>query len=261
MAFKLPFKLDFNLDKIFGKIKRKDMKKNILVDIGLYLRHLIIQHKTTAYTILAIIGVLIIATPIYLKNYYDKVNEANTYFEYGLGAYRKALSDPELSPEERANQMGESIKRFQYVINQFSNTPPAADALFYQGHAYYDLGDYNNALNKYQEYYDRYSKKYFADLALLNVGRCNEQLNNFQGAVQAYQKIIHEYPKGTAKAEALFQLGKIHELSNAINQAFQYYNQLINEHPQSPWAREARMRVLFIQSQVRPEAKPIPEGK
>lgn len=243
----MPFKI--NLNKLFEtKIRKKELKRNLLVEFGLWLRHYIIEHKPTAYTVLGILIMLLIAIPIYLRSYYKEVNEANKFFEYGLGAYRRALTAQDFTPEERAKLLQDSIKQFQFVINEFSRTPPAADALFYQGNAYYELGDYNNALKKYEEYAKKYSRKYFADLALINVGKCYEQLNNFQGALYAYQKVVEKYSKRAGAAEALFHLGKIYELSNNINQAFSYYNKLVSEYPYSPWAREARLRVLFIQT-------------
>ncbi len=249
-------KLDF-LDKLFAKrVSKKEIKKNILVDIGLWIRHYLVDHKPTFYSILLGIALVLIIIPFYIQGRNSKIDQANKFFEYGLGAYRRAFVEKDLSPEERANYVKDAIRNFQYVIDNFNGTPPAADALLYQGNAYYDMGDYNNALNKYKQYAEKYSGKYFADIAWINVGKCYEQLNNFQGAEQAYKKVIDDYADSAGAAEALFDLGKIYELSNNINEAFNYYNKLVSEHPYSPWARQAKLRILFIQATMVQKKKP-----
>jgi tetratricopeptide (TPR) repeat protein len=246
----------FNLERLFEKltstkISRKQIKRNILVEFGLMIRRYFITHKNTVYFVLAGFFCILIIIPIYLKSYDEKIDKANKDFEQGaLGVYRQAFADEKLSPEERANLLQYAINGCQYIIENYKDTPVAADALFYQANAYYELGDYNNALQKYQDYVKKYPKKYFSDLAQINIGKCYEQLNNFQAAVEAYQKVISKYPKRHTVPEALYNLGKIYELNNNLNEAFNFYNKLISEHPYSPWAREARLRVLYIQSQI-----------
>ena len=72
----MPFKI--NLNKLFEtKVRKKELKKNLLVEIGLQIRHYIVSHKPTVYAILGILGIILIATPIYLKSYYKKVDTAN----------------------------------------------------------------------------------------------------------------------------------------------------------------------------------------
>jgi|YNPMSStandDraft_1061717.scaffolds.fasta_scaffold36219_2 tetratricopeptide (TPR) repeat protein len=254
MAFQLKnlkfdFSKIFNFDKLFTtKIRKSDIKKNVLKDFALLLRHFVIEHKNAVIVALGIFLIILIAIPLYLNSYEKKVNEANKYFEAGLGAYRKAILEKELSNEERISLMQQSINTFQYVIDQYKNTPPAADALFYQANIYYDLNDFNNALKKYQEYFEKYKRSYFADYALLNIGKCYEQLNNFQGAINAYTELLKKYKKRNNVPSAMFNLAKIYELSNNFNEAFKYYNQLISQYPYSSWAYEAKLRVLFIQS-------------
>ncbi|MDD5066508.1 MAG: tetratricopeptide repeat protein [bacterium] len=248
------FNLDELIEKLFSKkLFKKEIKGNILLNLSLQLRHLIITYKNFVIFGGAVIIVIIIGIGIYINNYEKNVNEANKWFESSLFIYRRAFLEQKLTTEERMQSIQESINRFQYVINTFPNTPLKYDALMYQGNAYFEIGDYNNALQKYQQIIDEKANFYFADFILINIAKCYEQLSNIQAAVDTYNKIIKNYKKKPNIANAMFNLGKIYELSNKINEAFQMYQQLIQQFPYSVWSQEARRRILFLQTLARPK--------
>lgn len=251
------FKLDKIVDKLFsGKIDKKDLKQNFLLNISLIIRHFIVTHKQLATMILLGIAGSIILTAFYISSAEKKFGEANKWFEVALSFYKRAFIGEELTPEERGQSLSESIRRFQYVINQFSSTPLKYDCMIYQANAYFELQDYNNALKKYQELIKKKSRYYFADQVLINIGKCYEQLNNIGGAMSAYQTVIDDYSHGPAVAQAKFQIAKIKELTDKVQESFQDYQNLIRDHPQSIWAQEARRRMLFLQTLAREPQKP-----
>ncbi len=246
------FKLDRIVDKLFsGKIDKKDLKQNFLLNVSLLIRHFIVTHKQLVIMILLGIAGSIILIAFYISSHEKKIGEANKWFEGALSYYKRAFVDEELTPEERGQSLGESIKRFQYVVNQFSSTPLKYDSIIYQANAFFELQDYNNALKKYQELIDKKSRYYFADQVLINIGKCNEQLNNIEGAMSAYQTVIDKYSHKPGITQAKFQMARLKELSNKANEAFQDYQNLIKEYPQSVWAQEARRRILFLQTMAK----------
>ncbi len=259
------FKLERIVDKFFPRrITKKDMKQNFLLNISLLIRHFVVTHKNLVMMLLIGIFAFIIFIAVYLHSYEKKVGEANKWFEISLSFYRKAFIERELTPEQRMQSLKQSIGRFEDVINRFGQTPLKYDALMYQGHAYFEMGDYNTALNKYKKIIDKKPGFYFSDFILINIGKCYEQLNNIQGALSSYQSVIEDYSKGPALAEAKFNIAKIKELTNKINEAFQSYQKIITEHPQSVWSQEARRRVLYIQALAQkphPKQKPKPKPK
>lgn len=250
-------KLDELIDKLYsGKITKKEMKQNLLVNLSLLVRHFIITHKNLVMIILAGIAASVILIAVYISSYEKSVNEANKYFESALSFYRKAFVEKDLTPDQRMQSLNDSINRFQYVINTFAGTPLKSDSIIYQGNAYFEMADYNNALKKYQEIIDTKPKFYFADYVLINIAKCYEQFNNIQGAITAYQSVIDNYPDKPAVAEAKYNLAKLKELTNKVNEALQDYQNLITAHPQSLWAREARIRAMFLQTLSKPAQKP-----
>ncbi len=247
--FKNKFKLDKIIDKLFsGKINKKELKQNFLLNISLLIRHFIITNKKLVSIISFGLIALIILSFVYIHSYEIKVNEANRWFEIALSFYRKAFIEKDLAPDERGKAINESIKRFQHVIQNYGNTPLKYDAMMYQANAFFELGNYNNALKKYQEIIDKKSRFYFADFILINIAKCHEQLNNIQGAVSSYQAIIDDYSDGPAVVEAKFYLARIKELTRRGKEAVQDYQNLIRDHPQSIWRREATQRILFLQA-------------
>lgn len=246
------FKLDRIINKLFsGKIDKKDLKQNFLLNVSLLIRHFIVTHKQLVTMILLGIVGSIILIAFYISSHEKKIGDANKWFEVALSYYKRAFVGEELTPEERGQSLSESIKRFQYVVDQFSSTPLKYDSIIYQANAFFELQDYNNALKKYQELVDKKSRYYFVDQVLINIGKCNEQLNNIEGAMSAYQTIIDKYSHKPGIAQAKFQMAKLKELSNKENEAFQDYQNLIKEQPQSVWAQEARRRILFLQTMAK----------
>ncbi len=267
-TFKEKIRLEKIADKLFTKSTgKKTLKQNILLNISLMIRHFVVAHKNLVLMIMLGFIALIIFFFIYLNTIEKKTGEANKWFEISLSYYRKAFIDKEMTPEQRMQSLKQSIGRFQDVINRFGNTPLKYDALMYQGNAYFELGDYNSALQKYQELIDKKSRYYFADFILINIGKCYEQINNLQGALDAYQTVIDDYKKKSGVAESKFNKAKIKELTNKVQEAFQIYRNILQEHPRSVWSQEARRRILFIQALAaqqqpkKPQTQPKPQAQ
>jgi len=237
------------LDRLFStKINKKELKRNLLVEWALSAKEYIIEHKNIAYGILIGIVVIIIAVPLYISSYNKKVDEASKFFETGLYFYRNAFYNKDLTPDERLNNLKESIKRWEFVVREFSSTPVAKDALFYEAGAYYELGDYNNAIKKYEELYNKDDDYYFIDIVLIDKAKCYEQLNNLQGALASYQKVVEDYPDSAGAPYAQYNIAKIYELSNKLKEALQGYQKVVANYKYSIWAQQSRKRMLFLQT-------------
>jgi tetratricopeptide (TPR) repeat protein len=224
------------IDQFFSKkIFKRELKGNVLLNISLALRHLILLYKNYILIGAGALVVILVLIALSISRYETKVNEANKWFEASLSQYRRAFLEKKMTPEERYQALQESINRFQYVVTTFSGTPLEYDSLMYQGNAYFELGDYPNALQKYQQLIDKKSSYYFADFILINIAKCYEQLNNIQAAVDTYNRVLTQYKKKSNTAYAMFNLAKIYELTNKVNEAFQLYQQLFQQYPNSIW--------------------------
>lgn len=247
-------KLDEFVDKIFsGKIDKKDLKQNMLLNLSILLRHFIIEHKRAVLYALSGIALILILIAWKLHSNEKQINEANAQFEVAISLYKRAFIDKDLTVAERAKSINDSIRRFELVINRYSGTPLKYDSIIYQGHAYFELMDFNNALKKYQELIDKKPHHYFADSVLINIGKCHEQLNNQAQAITAYQKVIDKYSKSVSVPEARFQIAKLKDISGNPAEAVQLYQSIIQEFPRSTWSQEARRRLLFLQSIALPQ--------
>lgn len=241
------------LPVFFQKFYKNEFKGNILVNVGLALRHLITRYRNYFLMAAAVAVIIFISLLLYVSGYEKKVNEANRAFESALSLYRRTFIEKDMTPESRYQSLQESINGFQYVINSYSATPLKYDALIYQGNAYFELNDYPNALQKYQQLINEKSGHYFADFVLINIAKCYEQMNNIQAAVETYNRLLSQYKKKSNAAYALFSLGKIYELTNKLNEAVQIYQQLYQQFPYSVWSQEARRRILFLQTFAQPK--------
>ncbi len=168
-------------------------------------------------SILLCILILISMIYLYLKKREEK---AISLFYKGLSMYEKG-------------NYKSSLNKFEEVTNNFSNTSAYYLSLLYIGNCYYNIGDYDKAIDSYLKIYKKgkiweefnfiiinsigYSYeakrdyknaiKYFSELKngvidefyYINVGRCYEELKEKDKAKKIYKEFISKYPNSQYK--------------------------------------------------------------
>lgn len=109
----------------------------------------------------------------------------------------------DLSPMERA------IDAFQKLLQDYPDSPRAADSHYWLGHCYELLGDYNQAATHYQMVISRHSDRPIADEAQLQIGRSYQRQRHFASAMATYQALSDQSQNPRIAAQAKRQIAHL----------------------------------------------------
>lgn len=124
-----------------------------------------------------------------------------------------------------------------------ANAPPDADTLYKSGLSYYNGGQYELAVQAFQQYLQYYGDTELASNAQFYIGDCYYNQANYSQAVDEYNKCIERYPRGNKlaaaqlkKGYALLELGQTHAGVRELRS-------LVERYPSSHEADLARQRL------------------
>ena len=134
--------------------------------------------------------------------------------------------------QQRKSLFDEAIESYQFVIEQYPNTPAAETALFQVASCYYE-----KALRA------RYDEK---SISLANT--------NFKSYIEKYPdgKYVKEsrdrvMSLDEKKAQGAFEVGRFYEKKKAFQSALMYYKEVLQRHPLSAWAVKAEERIKVLE--------------
>ncbi|MFH2012837.1 MAG: tetratricopeptide repeat protein [Pseudomonadota bacterium] len=173
------------------------------------------------------------------KLYSNKTeNEASDLY-YKAVKYYHSRDKTDKTAKDDKERYNLSLNKLKNVIDKYPRTNAASMALFYSGHIYYQLDQFDKSIKSYQDFLKKtssdnplnafanngigyayeakedyknaliYYRKLLdgddnpiAELAYYNVGRCYEELGENDKAIEAYQKLATTYPNSDYAALA-----------------------------------------------------------
>jgi len=129
-----------------------------------------------------------------------------------------------------------------------SPPPPAASAppareLYSQAYADYARGNFDLAIQEYQEYLRNYPNTEFADNAQYWIGECLYSKQKYPEAIEAWSDLFREYPSSDKLPDARFKKGMALERLGRRREALAEYRQVVDRYPNSEAGRKARERL------------------
>jgi len=115
--------------------------------------------------------------------------------------------------------------------------------------AYLDLtrGNYQLALQGFEEYLSHFPESEFADNAQYWIGEVYYAQQDYQRAIEEFKKVVQNYPKGEKVPAALLKIGFTYLNLNAFTSGKKYLNMVIAQFPNSEEARLARSRLATLE--------------
>jgi len=174
------------------------------------------------------------------------------------------LSESLEEAKARIAKLSEQVAQTQNII-QTLNAPPAAGSgslapgssapggipasvpdaqtLYSSGLSYYNGGQYQLAIQAFQEYLQYYGDTDLASNAQFHIGECYYSQRNYEQAIEEYNKCLERYPRGNKLAAA--QLKKGYALLALDNRqaGVRELRSLIQRYPNSQEADLARQRL------------------
>jgi tol-pal system protein YbgF len=129
-----------------------------------------------------------------------------------------------------------------------SPPPPAASAppareLYSQAYADYARGNFDLAIQEYQEYLRNYATTEFADNAQYWIGECLYSKQKYPEAIEAWNELFRAYPSSDKLPDARFKKGMALEKLGRRREALAEYRQVVDRYPNSEAGRKARERL------------------
>ena len=236
----------FDIGHAFNKIKQLS-----LIDVMHIVRHWVLNNTKNILIALAFVGAGVIGLIIYAGHMKSVNEEALRFFTSALNSYNYALRSKDVSPEDQKKYLQRALGLWQQVLAKYPTTSAAADALFYFGNGLYVSQNYDQAIQKFEEYVKKYPKKYLAPYALENIGFCYEQKSDFKNAVKYYDLLKEKYPRSSIAGKSGLDKGRCYEALNDWNKAAESYRSVLTYAPNSVWARDAQIRLGFLESKFK----------
>lgn len=121
--------------------------------------------------------------------------------------------------------------------------PPPPRELYSQAYADYARGNYDLAIQSFQEYLKHYPDTDFADNAQYWIGECLYGKQDYEPAIEAWNTLLRDYPSSDKLPDARVKKGMALERLGRRSQALLEYRFVVERYPNAPAARLARERL------------------
>jgi tol-pal system protein YbgF len=127
--------------------------------------------------------------------------------------------------------------------------PPDPVSLYKSALGYYHGGQYDLAVQAFQQYLQNYADGEYASNAQFYIGECYYSQKNYAQAVEEYNTCIERYPKGNKLAAAQLKKGYALLALDKTQAGERELRSLVRRFPKSPEANLARQRLKQIESE------------
>ena len=145
-----------------------------------------------------------------------------------------------------------SIEFLSELIKVFGREPELREridlAMFAKACAYYNLGQFEEAVKAFQAYLKEFPKSKFGDEALYRMGSCHQQTEDWNAAIDDYRRVLSDWPASAFREDSAFQIGFCHlvqENSADAAAAFQDFCRMFPDSRLRPQASAYAARALF----------------
>ena len=121
--------------------------------------------------------------------------------------------------------------------------PPAPRELYSQAYADYARGNYDLAIQEYEEYLRSYPETDLSDNAQYWIGECLYSKQKYEEALAAWDELFRRYPGSDKLPDARYKKGTALERLGRRSQALIEYRAVANRYPNSEAGRKAREKL------------------
>jgi tol-pal system protein YbgF len=123
-----------------------------------------------------------------------------------------------------------------------ANVPPPRE-LYSQAYTDYARGNYDLAIQGYQEYLRNYPDTEFADNAQYWIGECLYSKQKYPEAIAAWEELFQKYPSSDKLPDARLKKGLALERLGRRREALREYRFVVDRYPNTEAARKARDKI------------------
>jgi tol-pal system protein YbgF len=176
----------------------------------------------------------------------------------------QALNESLEEAKARLSKLSEQMAQTQNIIQTLNAPPtpaggtgapgdtkttpgvPDADSLYNSGLSYYNGGQYQLAIQSFQDYLKYYGETDRASNAQFYIGDCYYSQGNYSQAIEEYNKCLERYPGGNKQAAAQLKKGYALLALEQTAAGKRELRSLIQRFPKTREADLARQRLMKL---------------
>ncbi len=214
------------------KISKRELKQDALVTTYAELTSFYETHKKNISIGITALVVVIIAAVVYFKNRSDNNEMAMTqlgsvYAIYDAGQYQLAIDG---IPER-------NIRGLRSIVENYGSSNAGNIARFYLAGAYYQLGNYDEALKFFEDCSP--ADELMAVSRLAGMADCYEAKGEYLKAAENFEKAASKNSKDVSIADNLNNAARNYARAGEKEKALDLYRRLKKNYPSTTYGREA----------------------
>lgn len=143
-----------------------------------------------------------------------------------------------------------SVQDLDNLISRYEGAPAVPLAMLKQAKSYYDTGNYEMAVKRYDELKQKYPTHPLAQAADVGKLHCTEALGQSEQALDGYVKFIEANPKHFLTPQAVFGRARCLIALKRLPEAKVVYEDFIAANPEGSWVRMAEEQLLGLKRKL-----------
>ena len=192
--------------------------------------------KNFLYILIGVAVLIVIIAGSIILNYLDKKRETTAAGELAQSVilYQQALGE--------GAGIDPALEKFETISRQYRKTGSGVQSLFYAGNCYYTLGNYDEAIARYESFLRAVPEETHLKItAYDSLGYCFEEKGDYKKAIEYFRKTIEPAP-GLGEMGYL-NLARCYEALDDVANSLQFYQRVILENPQT-------LRATYVQEKI-----------
>jgi tetratricopeptide (TPR) repeat protein len=146
---------------------------------------------------------------------------------------------------------------FEKVSKDYSGSATARKALFFAGDSYYNAGEYEKALTKFEECLEKLSgSDPLVVNCLVGLAASSEELKNWDKAVEYYKKASEKTEYDFQKLEIMRNLSRVLAMAGKNEEALALMDKIIADYPDNPLTGS----IIELRAELLARATSIPKA-
>ncbi len=168
------------------------------------------------------------------------------------GKVRSPSDDPNipLGPDEFVSyedKYKKAMDYFEQLKAIYPDSKVSEESDFFIANCLYFLGNYDQAIEGFNNYLDKYPNGIYPLQAKIALGDVQEAKGDFENAIKTYREIL-DYNQDFILLDAIYnKLGLCYEKINSFEKAKDAYQQIVINFPDSPFLEEAEEKIEFLE--------------
>lgn len=150
------------------------------------------------------------------------------------------------------DQWQRSLEFLDRCTEKFPDSPHAAQAFYEQGWAHQQLGNHDQAIQRYEKAIGVTDGE-AAARAQFMIGEVQFARKDYKEAIRSYFKVMYGYSFETWQGQATFEAARCFEVLEKTDQAVKLYQELLEKFPDSARAPAAKQRIQQLTAGAKAE--------